>query len=90
MQELPMTDEAMVAVGIFRIFIGAIGVPESVSIWISSGTVLAMLLAIYYGYSAPSHGFNRYWKVLLIGRLISAIESLMFRSNSSSRPSRWL
>ena len=51
----------LVVLGIFRIFIGAIGVPESIGTWISSGTLLAMLLAIYYGYSAPAHGFNRYW-----------------------------
>jgi hypothetical protein len=39
--------------------------------------VLAMLLAIYYGYSAPSHGFNRYWQALLIGWLISVVENVM-------------
>src|SRR5262245_17659367 len=67
----------LVALGIFRIIIGAIGVPESIGNWISSGTMLAMVLAIYYGYSAPSHGFNRYWQALLIGWSISAIENLM-------------
>jgi len=67
----------LVGLGIFRIFIGALGVPESIGTWISSGTLLAMLLAIYYGYSAPAHGFNRYWQALLIGWSISAVENLM-------------
>jgi hypothetical protein len=67
----------LVALWIFRIIIGAIGVPESIGNWISSGTVLAMLLAIYYGYSAPSHGFNRYWQPLLIGWSLSVVENLM-------------
>jgi len=67
----------LVALGIFRIFIGVIGVPESIGTWISSGTMLAMLLTIYYGYSAPSHGFNRYWQALLIGWSISVVENLM-------------
>jgi hypothetical protein len=67
---------SLVALGIFRIIIGAIGVPESIGTWISSGTVLATLLAIYYGYFAPSYGF-RYWQALLIGWLISVTENVM-------------
>ena len=67
----------LVALGLFRIFIGAIGVPESVGTWISSGTVLSLILAVYYGYSAPLHGFRRYWYFIPIGWVISVVESLV-------------
>jgi hypothetical protein len=67
----------LAVLAMFRITIGAIGVPESVGTWISSGTLLAMILAVYYGYSAPSHGFTRYWYFVLIGVLISVVENLM-------------
>jgi hypothetical protein len=67
----------LAALGVFRVFIGAIGVPESVGTWISSGTLLAMILAVYYGHSAPSHGFNGYWQFILIGLLISVVQSLI-------------
>ncbi|HEY2919918.1 MAG TPA: hypothetical protein VGK77_13110 [Candidatus Binatia bacterium] len=67
----------LAALGLFRIFIGAIGMPESIGTWISSGTLLAMILAVYYGHSAPSHGFNGYWQFILIGWLISVVQSLI-------------
>ena len=67
----------LAALAVFRILIGAIGVPESVGTWISSGTLLSMILAMYYGYSAPSHGFKRYWHFVVIGLLISVVENLM-------------
>jgi hypothetical protein len=67
----------LAAVGVFRIFVGAIGVPESIGTWISSGTLLAMILAVYYGQSAPSHGFDRFWHFILIGWLISVVESIV-------------
>lgn len=66
----------LAALGVFRVLIGAIGVPESVGTWISSGTLLAMILAVYYGHSAPSHGFNGYWQFILIGLFISVAQSL--------------
>jgi len=67
----------LAAMGVFRIFVGAIGVPESIGTWISSGTLLAMILAVYYGQSAPSHGFDRFWHFILIGWLISVAESIV-------------
>lgn len=66
----------LAALGIFRIFIGAIGIPESVGTWVTSGTLLSIILAVYYGYSAPSHGYWRYWYFILIAWLISVVESL--------------
>ncbi len=67
----------LAVLGVFRVFIGAIGVPQSVGTLISSGTLLAMMLAVYYGYSAPSHGFSRLWQFILIGLLISVVQSLI-------------
>ena len=67
----------LAALGIFRVLIGAVGVPESIGTWISSLSLLMMILAVYYGYSAPSHGFNRYWHFILIGLLISVVQSLI-------------
>jgi hypothetical protein len=66
----------LAALGVFRVLIGAIGVPESVGTWVSSGTLLAMILAVYFGHSAPSHGFKGYWQFILIGLLISVVQSL--------------
>ena len=67
----------LAVLGLLRIFIGAIGVPESVGTWVTSGTLLSLFLAVYYGHSAPSHGFNRFWHFMLIGWLISVVESLV-------------
>ena len=36
-----------------------------------------MILAVYYGHSSPSHGFNGYWQFILIGLLISVVQSLI-------------
>ena len=36
-----------------------------------------MMLAVWYGYSAPSHGLNRLCQFILIGLLISVVQSLM-------------
>ena len=55
----------LAVLGVFRVFIGAIGVPQSIGTWISSGTLLAVMLAVCYGYPAPSHGFNRFWQFIL-------------------------
>jgi len=67
----------MAVMGVFRILIGAIGVPESIGTWISSLSLLMMILAVYYGHSARRHGFDRYWQVVLIGLLISTVQSLV-------------
>jgi hypothetical protein len=67
----------LAALGVLRIFLGAVGVPETVGTWITSGTLLAMILAVYYGYSGPSHGIDAYWQFILIGWLISVVESLV-------------
>ena len=75
----------LAVLGVFRVFIGAIGVPQSVGTWISSGTLLAMMLAVYYGYSAPSHGFSRLWQFILIGQkptyllFLSQIDWLLYK-----------
>ena len=63
--------------GVFRLVVGAMGVPQVIGTWISSITLLAMILAIYYGYSAPSHGFHRYWQVIPMGFLISTALNLV-------------
>jgi len=67
----------LAALGVFRILIGAIGVPETVGTWISSGTLLAMTLTVYYAHSAPSNGFNKYWQFVFIGFFISVVQSLV-------------
>jgi hypothetical protein len=36
-----------------------------------------MILSVYYGYSAPSHGFNKYWHFILAGLLISVVQILI-------------
>ncbi len=61
----------LAGVGLFRLLIGAAGVPQAIGTWISSLSLAAIILAVYYGHSAPSHGFHRYWQVLLIALCLS-------------------
>jgi len=67
----------LAALGIFRVLIGAVGVPEYIGTWISSLSLLMMVLAVYYGHSARRHGFDRYWQVVLMGLLLSTVQSLV-------------
>ena len=62
---------------VIRILIGAVGVPPAIGSWITSLTLLAMIVAIYYGYSAPSKGLNKWWQVIVIGLLISVVFNLL-------------
>ncbi len=63
----------LAAMFVLRVVVGALGVPYAVGTWLTSLTLLAMVLAIYYGYLAPSRGFfQRYSQMLLIGVLLGA------------------
>ena len=58
---------------VLRVVVGALGVPYAVGTWLTSLTLSAMVLAVYYGYLAPSRGFfQRYPQMLLIGALLGA------------------
>ena len=63
----------LAAMFVLRVVVGALGVPYAVGTWLTSLTLLAMVLAVYYGYLAPSRGFfQRYPQMLLIGVLLGA------------------
>ncbi len=65
------------AMGALRLLVGALGVPYKVGTWITSITLLAMFLSIYYGYRAPSSGFTGYGQMVLVGTLIEAAMTLL-------------
>ncbi len=60
-----------------RMAVGAAGVPYAIGTWVTSLTLLAMLLAVYYGYRAPSSGFIGYSSAALIGILIASAATLL-------------
>ena len=62
----------LAAMFVLRVVVGALGVPYAVGTWLTSLTLLAMVLAVYYGYLAPSRGFQRYPQMLLMGVLLGA------------------
>ena len=63
----------LAAIFVLRVVVGALGVPYAVGTWLTSLTLSAMVLAVYYGYLAPSRGFfQRYSQMLLIGVLLGA------------------
>ena len=62
----------LAAMFVLRVVVGALGVPYAVGTWLTSLTLLAIVLAVYYGYVGPSHGFHRYSEMLLIGVLLGA------------------
>ena len=65
------------AFGIFRLLLGAVGVPHAIGNWISSLSLVVIALAVYYGYSAPSQGFRHYWQVVLIAFPLSVVYNLV-------------
>jgi hypothetical protein len=65
------------AMFVLRVLVGATSLPYSIGTWFTSLTLLAMVLSVYHGYRAPSHGFNRYHQVVLIGTLISISMTLL-------------
>ena len=62
---------------VLRVVVGALGVPYAVGTWLTSLTILTMVLAVYSGYLAPSHGFQRYPQMLLVGVLLGAGMTLL-------------
>ena len=60
-----------------RLTIGAAGVPATIGNWISSLTVAAFALALFYGYRAADAGFNGYLHVAVIAFFIALFENLM-------------
>ena len=62
---------------VLRVVVGALGVPYAVGTWLTSLTILTMVLAVYSGYLAPSHGFQRYPQMLLMGVLLGAGMTLL-------------
>lgn len=67
----------LLGMAVLRVLLGAAGVPYSIGTWITSITLLAMVLAVYYGYRAPSKGFNAYLNMLLVGALLAAAMNLL-------------
>jgi hypothetical protein len=67
----------LVCAGVLRLLLGATGVPHAIGNWLSSLTLVVMALSLYYGYSAPSNGFHRYWQVLFIALPLSVVFNLV-------------
>ena len=62
----------LAAMFVLRVLVGALGMPYAIGTWLTSLTLLSMGLAVYYGYSVPSRGLNRYPQMLLLGVLLGA------------------
>ena len=63
----------MAAMAVLRFLAGALGVPYGVGSWATSLTLLSLALAAYYGYRAPSRGFNGYAHMLLVGVMVGFV-----------------
>lgn len=61
----------LAAMAVLRFVAGAVGVPYAVGSWITSLSLLSLLLATYYGYRASSQGFDGYPHMLLIGFILA-------------------
>lgn len=61
----------LAGMAVLRILAGAAGVPYAIGTWVTSLTLLAMALPVYYGFRAPSNGFSRYGQMFPIGALIA-------------------
>lgn len=61
----------LAAMAVLRFVAGTVGVPYAVGSWITSLSLLSLLLAAYYGYRASSQGFDGYLHMLLIGFIIA-------------------
>jgi hypothetical protein len=59
------------AMALLRLAAGGIGVPYAAGSWLTSLTVLSVLLAVYYGYRGPSRGFDSYGHTLLFAAMIA-------------------
>ena len=67
----------LAGLAVVRILLGAASVPREIGTWISSLTLLTMGLSIYYGYIAPSAGFDRYGQVILNTLFIAIVFNLL-------------
>lgn len=67
----------LAAMGVLRVLVGAAGVPYEVGTWITSITLLGMILSIYYGFRAASKGFTGYGQAALLGVLMAAVITLL-------------
>jgi hypothetical protein len=61
----------LAAMAVLRFVAGTIGIPFAVGSWITSLSLLSLLLAAYYGYRGSSQGFDGYPHMLLIGFIIA-------------------
>jgi len=50
---------------------GLAGAPFAIGTWVTSLSLVAMLLAVYYGYRARAHGFTRLGDVAVLGIVIA-------------------
>jgi hypothetical protein len=62
----------LVAVAAAWVAAGLAGVPNAIGTWVTSLTLVAMLLALYYGYRARAQGFTRLGDVTVLGIVIAA------------------
>ncbi len=67
----------LAAMAVLRFLVGAAAVPYAIGTWITSLTLLAIALSVYYGYQAPSKGFTRYHQMFVIGTLIASGTTLL-------------
>ena len=63
----------LAALAMLRFVAGVIGIPYFVGTWLTSLTLLSIVLAIYYGYRAPAAGFDGYRNALLIALMIAFV-----------------
>jgi hypothetical protein len=61
----------LVAVAAAWVAAGLAGVPSAIGTWVTSLTLVAMLLALYYGYRARAHGFTRLGDAAVLGTVIA-------------------
>ncbi|MFQ5793260.1 MAG: hypothetical protein ACE5JI_22540 [Acidobacteriota bacterium] len=67
----------LAAMGVLRVLVGAAGVPYGVGTWMTSITLLGMILSVYYGFRAASKGFGGYGQAALLGVLMAAAMTLL-------------
>ncbi len=67
----------LLAMAVLRILVGASGLPYAIGTWITSLTLLAMALSIYFGYRAPGSGFTSYYQMIIVGVLIAVAHTLL-------------
>ena len=72
----------LAGLAVVRIVIGAAGVPQAIGTWVSSLTLLVLVLTVCYGYFAPFKGFDRYWQAIPIGLLMAVVVNLIIMSST--------